>query len=68
MIKTFLYLKEYETEFWEAVGKVCEKHGQKEALVYAGISEEEKSGRLNFRSRNRRSWSGFCTWKVCCGY
>ena len=50
-IREPLYLKEYETEFWAAVGKVCEKHGQKEALVYAGISEEEKIGTVEFQKQ-----------------
>lgn len=50
-IREPLYLKEYETEFWAAVGKVCEKHGQKEALVYAGISEEEKIGTVEFQKK-----------------
>lgn len=50
-IREPLYLKEYETEFWAAVGKICEKHGQKEALVYAGISEEEKIGTVEFQKK-----------------
>lgn len=50
-IREPLYLKEYETEFWAAVGKMCEKHGQKEALVYAGISEEEKIGTVEFQKQ-----------------
>ena len=50
-IREPLYLKEYETEFWAAVGKICEKHGQKEALVYAGISEEEKIGTVEFQKQ-----------------
>lgn len=50
-IREPLYLKEYETKFWAAVGKVCEKHGQKEALVYAGISEEEKIGTVEFQKQ-----------------
>lgn len=50
-IREPLYLKEYETEFWAAVGKICEKHGQKEALVYAGISEEEKIGTVKFQKK-----------------
>ena len=50
-IREPLYLKEYETEFWAAVGKVCEKHGQKEALFYAGISEEEKIGTVEFQKQ-----------------
>ncbi|BFK20354.1 hypothetical protein F230042K4_16450 [Mediterraneibacter glycyrrhizinilyticus] len=50
-IREPLYLKEYETKFWAAVGKVCEKHGQKEALVYAGISEEEKIGTVEFQKK-----------------
>ena len=50
-IREPLYLKEYETEFWAVVGKVCEKHGQKEALVYAGISEEEKIGTVEFQKQ-----------------
>ena len=50
-IREPLYLKEYETEFWAAVGKMCEKHGQKEALVYAGISEEEKIGTVEFQKK-----------------
>lgn len=52
-IREPLYLKEYETEFWAAVGKVCEKHGQKEALVYAGISEEEKIGTVEFQKQKQ---------------
>ena len=50
-IREPLYLKEYETKFWAAVGKMCEKHGQKEALVYAGISEEEKIGTVEFQKQ-----------------
>lgn len=50
-IREPLYLKEYETEFWDAVGKLCEKHGQREALVYAGISDEEKNASVEFREK-----------------
>lgn len=36
-IREPLYLKEYETDFWNAVRSLCTERGQSRAAVYAGI-------------------------------
>lgn len=50
-IREPLYLEKYKNEFWDAVGKLCEKHGKKEAIVYAGISEQQKAASVELQEK-----------------
>lgn len=40
-IREPLYLREYETDFWNAVRNLCTERGQNQAAVYAGTGEGE---------------------------
>ncbi len=50
-IREPLYLEKYKNEFWDAVEKICEKHGKKEAVVYAGISEQQKAASVESQEK-----------------
>lgn len=44
-IREPLYLKEYETDFWDAVHSLCKERGKTQAAVYAGIDKSNEGGR-----------------------